>query len=347
MTRKLTDKIIRQLHKRYMAGELQRDLAAEAGVHIKTITDSNRRLRLPKRKRKNPLCDNLTYDLDKAHERYISGEHPDIISVDCGITSRALVTRFKKRGLKTLPAICRPIKCPEAKNFNPVNQPEAAYWLGFLVADGCVQTRCHKYRTSYIISCTVARQDKQHVERLANYMGGKVYDYSGRSVMYKAHQSPDWSCLCQYGFGKRKAYRLVWPISLSNELLRHYVRGFFDGDGSMWTRTNLTETSMQASWTVYSVCEQFLSKMQKWLKKYNLRCLKYTQNIAPHKIDGRDVKGCTMHKLMICAHDDLIKLYDLLYNDANVYLERKKDKFELPIQYRANNIHNKMLQCNA
>lgn len=43
----------------------------------------------------------------------------------------------------------------------------------------------------------------------------------------------------------------------------------------------------------------------------------------------------------------IIKLRDFLYNNASIFLSRKKEKIDHYIEYRANVLNNINTQCNA
>lgn len=60
---------------------------------------------------------------------------------------------------------------------------------------------------------------------------GKYYPTSRISVC----SSTMINHLAKYGIVQNKGFNLVFPNFLKEELLRHYLRGYFDGDGSIST----------------------------------------------------------------------------------------------------------------
>lgn len=109
--------------------------------------------------------------------------------------------------------------------------PKAAYWAGFLIADGCV-------REGGELLLNVHEQDRNHIEHFAAWMGlppESVYATSGRmgaGAQSKIHlKHPRFlSDLKAWGVVPRKSYVFSEP-HVSTELFPHFVRGWFDGDG--------------------------------------------------------------------------------------------------------------------
>ena len=60
---------------------------------------------------------------------------------------------------------------------------------------------------------------------------GKYYSTSRISVCSSIMTNH----LAKYGIVQNKGFNLVFPDFLKEELLRHYLRGYFDGDGSIST----------------------------------------------------------------------------------------------------------------
>lgn len=109
--------------------------------------------------------------------------------------------------------------------------PKAAYWAGFLMADGCV-------REGGELLLNVHEQDKKHIEHFAAWMGlhaESVYATSGRmgsGPQSKIHLKHPRLLLDLKAWGvvPRKSYVFSEP-DVSDELFPHFVRGWFDGDG--------------------------------------------------------------------------------------------------------------------
>lgn len=126
--------------------------------------------------------------------------------------------------------------------------------------------------------------------------------------------------LCNNGCVPKKSLILKFP-KLRDDLIHHFIRGYFDGDGTVGIYKYLSKSdSVTLRSGISSGSEAFLNTLlqhlpvkHKVIHKYDL----YTFNLS--------VK-------------DSIAFYDYLYKDATVYLDRKKLKFEEFKQRRSETI---------
>jgi intein/homing endonuclease len=107
--------------------------------------------------------------------------------------------------------------------------------------------------------------------------------------------------------------------SIPDELWRHFIRGFFDGDGHIGHNTfELVFTS-----------EPFMNQIAKWFSNFRYR-IYHTQG-----------KTTDYWKFVVPIDDSLKKVIkDFLYKDATIYLYRKYDAFNTEITY---NIANRVI----
>lgn len=113
-----------------------------------------------------------------------------------------------------------------------------AYWCGFLLADGCLHIP-KKTCGSPRLTLGLASKDESHVRRFANDVGlppSAVHSYqngSGVGSMVGMRDERFLEMLRPWGIAPRKTYEWIEP-QIESELLGHYLRGFFDGDGTVW-----------------------------------------------------------------------------------------------------------------
>ena len=111
--------------------------------------------------------------------------------------------------------------------FGKICTEEKAYWLGFILADGCVQSNYNG------ISIELQKKDKEHLKKFlrslkANYP--LVKTGCGFSVaIFSKKMKQD---LIKLGVTPRKA-QTTKPIRVRKNLQRYFWRGVFDGDGSI------------------------------------------------------------------------------------------------------------------
>lgn len=117
------------------------------------------------------------------------------------------------------------------------------------------------------------------------------------------------SILNQYGCTERKSLTLKFPNCISQELIAHFVRGYFDGDGSV----SLGKRKNKKSQIKLSFCGtfDFLSILETFLPiKMSLRNI---SNISYLSCEGN-------RKALIFKN--------WLYDNATIYLERKLKVFQ-------------------
>ena len=115
-------------------------------------------------------------------------------------------------------------------NFEKIDTEEKAYWLGFLYADGSVGSKEDK------IELGLAEKDLKHIEKFKTFMNinnkisyrekTKSYRMSFRSAQCKQD-------LINKGCVPKKSLILNFPNEnqVPKYLIRHFIRGYFDGDG--------------------------------------------------------------------------------------------------------------------
>jgi intein/homing endonuclease len=125
--------------------------------------------------------------------------------------------------------------------FEKIDNEEKAYWLGFLYADGNV--RLINGRSGQL-KLKLKQSDKKHIEKFNECLNSNYPINDGMEIVksndreYKCHFSvvniyntklvKD---LFNIGCMNNKTYKLKFPTFLDNTLIRHFIRGYFDGDG--------------------------------------------------------------------------------------------------------------------
>ena len=131
--------------------------------------------------------------------------------------------------------------------FETIDTEEKAYWLGFLYADGSVSKELddkHKHKNA--IEITLCIKDYEHLVKFANFLGFPSDKISIRD------SKPNKSCRIQVSSKKmredlinkgctpQKSLNLSFPSyeQVPKHLMKHFVRGFIDGDGSLGIYNN-------------------------------------------------------------------------------------------------------------
>lgn len=113
------------------------------------------------------------------------------------------------------------------------SNPLAAYWVGFLLADGNVQRPESEPKRQPSIALDLAVKDRGHVEAFARFLGlpadAVVAHKQGKAVRIRVRSAAVAEDLARYGVTPAKSL-----TALPSRLLvrnRHFWRGVFDGDG--------------------------------------------------------------------------------------------------------------------
>jgi hypothetical protein len=198
-------------------------------------------------------------------------------------------------------------KAQHTKNenfFHNIDSEEKAYFLGFICADGSINNDRNK------LSITLNTKDIDILLKLKFLLKTtapvtqRIYsDKRNGTIIYttniQIYSKKIVSDLNVFGVNENKSNQLRLP-KINEILIRHFLRGLFDGDGHIGKQCSLIST-----------CE-CLDDIVYFLNKFNINVNKYRETINEEK---------NIHKIYFSK--DRIKLLNLLYDDSNIYLGRK------------------------
>lgn len=193
-------------------------------------------------------------------------------------------------------------------NFEKIDNEEKAYWLGFLYADGSVGSKEDK------IELGLAEKDLKHIEKFRNFIGiqNKIsYRENTSSYRYSFRSAKCKQDLISKGCVPKKSLILDFPTEgqVSKDLIRHFIRGYFDGDG--WF-TN-TEECFQVG---IIGTENFIKGFLNTIDDIN----KNNKIFDVHRKDGAK-------RYVFGAYQDVLNFLNYIYKDCNVYLDRKYEHY--------------------
>lgn len=200
--------------------------------------------------------------------------------------------------------------------FNQIDTEEKAYWLGFIFADGYIS------ETGFIFEISLQAKDVGHLHKFNRFMGctennvkyhpkiteKKVYD----SYRWTIRNENLWNNLNELGCIPNKSLKLKFPdLSIFQDILliKHFIRGYWDGDGCITFTPKTKITSALGT-------KMFLDNMKKHLLllKDNKLCL--------HKSTG----GKTY--VVQTSNRNAYQTLKYLYEDATIFLDRKYEKYK-------------------
>ena len=202
--------------------------------------------------------------------------------------------------------------------FNVIDTEEKAYWLGFIYADGYVITGMDK------IGISLNSIDKNHLDKfkqatLATYPINDYKEKSGygvgsiysRILITSKQMKND---LLRLGIYENKTLILKFPTQVPKCLIRHFIRGYFDGDGS------LTYGRKQVCGNCnYSIKFTGTIEMINAIQEYLGTSVKEEQRYPERNVNN--------YSITIGGNQQVRKILDNLYQGATIYLERKYNRY--------------------
>jgi len=202
--------------------------------------------------------------------------------------------------------------------FSDIDIEQKAYWLGFLMADGCIYSPTRGQKR---LQVQLADKDSEHLRRLAGSLRfkGKIHNNSCKANGYRPQSAlfvtSDKLCsgLIKNGCTERKSLTLRFPKHVRRDLWGHLVRGYFDGNGSAEirrsgvSRPTLRLTIVGASEFIASVNEIFREEL----------------GITASVIHNPRGKRCSALASNGNIKSRLIR--DWMYKDGTVFLPRKME----------------------
>lgn len=210
--------------------------------------------------------------------------------------------------------------------FDNVDSQDKAYLLGMLWADGC------NYKSKNCVNLSLQEQDVSLLEQINTLTQNErpLYKINIGKIDTNYHDQycitwgSKYFCdvLDELGMVPRKTLVLEYPLCISEELHRHFCRGYLDGDGCISLKNNGQFAAISMIGT-----RMFLNKVKEIiLDQLGVEVSVYRDERARDPI-------CVLH----CGRkDDVKKILDWIYDGANVFLQRKYDKYQQFISFNSN-----------
>ena len=200
--------------------------------------------------------------------------------------------------------------------FAKIDNEEKAYWLGFLSGDGAI--------TENKVRLRLANRDTEHLKKFKKVVGwtGKDYRCKRTNALEVGFRSLRMvSDLASYYVTSRKTFTVRFP-EISGALERHFIRGVFDADGCI---SKVTRVSRGKSSQIYIFYggefdiqgnREFISAIQTRLVELGL------------PFNSINYSGKSINRVRYGGINQLKIIYRYLYENASIFLERKKKLYE-------------------
>lgn len=202
--------------------------------------------------------------------------------------------------------------------FVNIDTSQKAYILGFIFADGSI----HKSR--YSLSIELSGEDGYILEQMRTlfYNGNNFPTIHIRKIgnfeYKKLHISSKEFVknLINLNVMPNKTHKMDFPMSIKKDLLPHFIRGFFDGDGTVGLYNYNGKNKISVG---FCGLENFL---------LHIKSILSDANINTGKLISIQKSSPQIKRLSVYAIASLIKFYNFIYKDSDMFLKRKREKFE-------------------
>lgn len=217
------------------------------------------------------------------------------------------VLRDNNIKLKNLGQFQKKIFCDDSffDNLTPVS----SYWLGFIAADGCLSLRNRS------VTIALALRDKGHLQKFkrAIFANSTIfYALPTNSVRISVYSEKVFDRLVNLGVTPNKSLTIS-KVEVPQNLLSHFVRGVFDGDGSI-TGKRVTHLQFMIAGN-----KPFLKNLQENLIK----------NCDINEVQLYQLSGKGKAFKLQYTGSQVFRILDYLYRDSTpeVRLTRKFEKY--------------------
>ena len=204
--------------------------------------------------------------------------------------------------------------------FSEITNEVEAYTVGLLTADGNISTTgsvaIDMISTDEELLCEINKRLYHETGHLFQYGGGEDSWHKIPMSRLIVHGKQLCQNLAKYNVIPNKTYSLeeLYPFK-DKEIMRHYLRGLFDGDGVV--------SQGKCKYLSVGYCA------------HNKSFTKSFQDFFCSKLDLPSNKLFNTGNCWDCrwaARKDVEKFYNFLYTDSSIYLKRKKEKIQNYLQ---------------
>ncbi len=238
------------------------------------------------------------------------------ISELCGVRRQTIyvwIYLFDLTRKKVFPRRSKSRYSLNERYFENIDNGTKAYWLGFIAADGCLTNT----KGQRILFIELSRKDRNHLEKFKKEVGygGPIYDLKRKSNNILSSKIQICSCLMvqdlvKHGIIPNKTNFLKKP-DIDKKYYHHWIRGIFDGDGSVsLSKDGTLRGEFFGTEKVLNFIVSYIPGTDKVSKKNKSKG--YYHSFGGNKLAN--------------------KMYDYLYKNSEICLERKRNKFLLKVK---------------
>lgn len=218
---------------------------------------------------------------------------------------------------------CRKYPCND--DFFKIQTADMGYILGFIAANGYISAK------ENCVSIEILQQDKDILFQIAEKMDvSRPITIQTRNNGCQTATLRNWSAswkqdLSYYGIINNKTFTLKPPTLLLPKYRIDYIRGYFDGDGSISTTKAKNSKGIIYNKNSFEIIGASKSEMD-WIREELINHYHIILNKPGHYTTEN---GTVIYKIITTDKKQIQKIYNLFYNtESSLYLNRKKEKFK-------------------
>jgi len=204
--------------------------------------------------------------------------------------------------------------------FSKENESSNMAWLlGFLASDGTIAKRDNTIKIGLAIKdkeiLEKIRQELNLQTEVKEYVTADGYDCCSLTWTCEQHKKD----LAYYNIIPQKTFNLIPPYNLNRKYWIDYIRGYFDGDGSVNLITNGSHRGNgNLRWQICSATKEILQFIIDFFyEEYNISKVNIQQQERVHTLYYFQYSSAATRQI-----------YNILYTPNAIYLRRKKERFE-------------------
>lgn len=219
--------------------------------------------------------------------------------------------------------------------FDTIDTPSKAYFVGFIASDGCLYASDDPNKSS-IIRISISSIDESILKIFQRELNTE------KPLSYCTHNNCNYvsieicsnllvDSLKRIGLTTvKKTYGNTVP-DIRDDLMPHFIRGYFDGDGSIPTAWSNIQTSAPKAQATISGYKRNMEKLINYLVSKNIHAIFVEDK---RNYNGNDTFG----SLSVSNITSMYCFLKLIYKDCREYcLERKKVLADNMIKYTESN----------
>jgi hypothetical protein len=307
---------------RYQAGETPTSIAKSYQCYVQTIGKIRHERKIPS-SQSSPRLTQAQKTI--IADQYLQGLSSTTIGINIGKDPGTVLKELDRQDVARRPATLNKRKYKINENyFETIDNEEKAYFLGLLYADGNVASHIQdengKWHKGNDVVLSLHEKDKDILEKYSAAIYGHIklnkpclLSSGQHSIAVSVYSKKFRENLIKLGCTPTKTFTIRFPTFLSDELTRHFIRGYFDGDGCISIKA--VRMDITSNWYFVSALHDYINNVV-GIKTLGVGKVGYGKE--PDEITG---------SLQIHSTPNIIKFFNWLYKDCTVYMKRKYDYF--------------------